>query len=54
LESYPWDFRWLLRLGENAGRKEQSAKREGDDFFVHVRSPDFLRSALCALRSADV
>ena len=51
--SYPGDFRWLLRLGGKAKRKEQSAKRKTKDFFIH----DFLSFHLSlgiATRSAHL
>ena len=34
----PWNFRWLLRLGGQAKRKEQSAKSKDRDYFLHVFS----------------
>src|SRR5262249_42205468 len=34
--SYPGDFRWLLRLGHRAKRKEHSAKSQDRDFFLHA------------------
>jgi hypothetical protein len=33
--SYPRDFRWLLRLGGQAKRKEHGAKRKANNFFTH-------------------
>ena len=39
-ETYAGDFSCLLRLSGNAKRKEQSAKRKTNDFFLHQFSPE--------------
>src|SRR5262245_46964744 len=35
-ETYPWDFRWLLRVSCKAKRNEHNAKRKDSDFFLHA------------------
>jgi len=52
--TYAENFPHLLRMSRNAKRKEQSAKRNADDFFLHGFVPVFswllpLRSSLFAI-----
>jgi hypothetical protein len=44
--SYPGDFRWLLRPGGKAKRKEHSAKHQNRDFLLHGYFPASRHSPL--------